>query len=104
MTDFVIDQVSWHTKTPGNPESPEAIRRRFRAVVRFLQDNELTARTLLADDDEIDDEFAIRAIDLNETGLALIKKAYDKWVRKIDKGMDADDTTLLKRALDKLSE
>ena len=49
--------------------------------------------------DDISDEFSIEASDLTDQGLELMRKAYDKWVRKIDKGMDPKDTSLLAKAL-----
>lgn len=104
MNDFVIDQVAWHTGTVGNPETPESTKLRFRAVVRFLQNHGLTSLTILRDGEEIDDAFAIRSGDLTETGLALMKKAYDKWVQRVDRGMDPEDTTLLGRELAKMKK
>jgi hypothetical protein len=48
---------------------------------------------------DISDDFSIEASDLTETGLEVMRKAYDKWVRKMDKGMSPSDTSLLAKAL-----
>jgi hypothetical protein len=97
--DFTIDQVSWHTRTPGNPEPRSSIIKRFFSIVSFLHREGLLVRQLVQDICEIDDDFAIRSSDVNETGMALLRAAYDKWLRKIDKGMDPCDVTLLERHL-----
>jgi hypothetical protein len=96
--DFVIDQVSWHTGTLGNPESRVQILARFGALRRFLVENGLLARELA----EVDDRFSVKASDLSEEGFALMKAAYDGWLRRIDRGADPDDTGTLDKALRKL--
>jgi hypothetical protein len=98
--DFTIDQVSWHTRVQGNPESPESVRRRFRILSDFLQDNGLTVRVLLPDGMEPSDDFAIRSSDLTEEGLEVMKKGYDKWLKKIvNKRKELSDVSLLTKAL-----
>ena len=101
MDDFIIDEVSWHLNTPDNPEGPTHIRDRFRAIVMFLQANGLCTRDLLSPDQTIADNFAIHSGDLTETGLAVMKSAYDRWLRKIDKGMSPKDVSLLEKSLAK---
>jgi hypothetical protein len=96
---FTIDKVAWHTETPGNPETREQIVARFFAIVSFLQQHGLTNRRLASSPAEISDEFSIEAGDLTETGLAVTREAYDKWVRKVDKRMNPSDTSLLAKAL-----
>jgi hypothetical protein len=101
--DFTIDQVSWHTKVEGNPETPESIRRRFRVVADFLQDNGLTLRVLLPSGIEPNDDFAIRTNDLTEEGLEVIKKGYDKWLKKIvNKRKNLSDVSILSKALNEI--
>lgn len=94
---FVIDQVSWHTGTPGNTEPREHILRRFAVITNFLQDNGLSYKTLVETD--IDDSFAISSNDLTEEGLTVMKAAYDKWLQKVDNGMPPENVSLLTRAL-----
>jgi hypothetical protein len=62
--EFVIDQVDWHTKTVGNPESVDHIHARFKSLIDFLQRNGLTTRIILGKDEPIKDELAIKASDL----------------------------------------
>lgn len=102
QTSFVIDQVSWHTRTPGNTETREHIVKRFYVIAKFLQDNELSLRQLVRDEQEIDDEFCIASGDLTEEGLAVMKSAYDKWLQKVDNGMPPEDLTILNRALSRI--
>lgn len=95
QTPLTIDEVSWHTRTVGNPESREHILQRFYAIAKFLQENGLTTRTLVTVKDEIRDDFAISTSDLTAEGFALIKSGYDKWLKKIDQGADAEDVRCL---------
>jgi hypothetical protein len=104
IPEFTVDKVAWHSQTPGNPETPEQIHRRFRTIVSFLQDHGLTERTLLAPEDELTDGFEIRTSDLTSEGLLLLKNCYDKWLKKIDKGMDPGDIRLLRRSLQAIRE
>jgi hypothetical protein len=104
MSSYTISKVGWHTQTLGNTETTEQIHRRFHTLASFLQDNGLTVRTLLAPNDVITDESAIRSSDLTDEGLFLLKKCYDRWLKKIDKGMPPDDVTLLQRELLKLRQ
>jgi hypothetical protein len=101
--EFTIDKVSWHTKIKDNPESPENIRERFKVIVAFLQRNGLTVRELLQPNEEPKDDFAIRTSDLTEEGLEVMKKGYDKWLKKIvNKRKDLGDVRILDQALTEL--
>lgn len=101
---FVIDQVSWHTLTPGNTETREQIIQRFYSVAKYLQDNHLTIRNILSDPSDVNEEFALKSEDLTEEGVSLMKAAYDKWLRKVDQTMDSSDLKIMERALKRLRE
>lgn len=103
-TSFTIDQVSWHSNARGNPETREHINARFWAVVSFLQRSGLTTRTLASDPGQISDAFAIQSDDLTPVGLELMKKVYEKWLTKVDEGLDPNDVTLFERQLAKLAD
>lgn len=96
---FTIDQVSWHTQTPGNTETREQIVHRFWVIANFLQSNGLTSRDLSCREEDIGDSFGISSDDLTSEGLAVVKAAYDKWLQKVDGGMPPEDVGLLTRAL-----
>ena len=99
--EFTIDKVSWHTETPDNTESVDHVIERFFAVVEFLQMHDLTRRVMASRPEDIDLDFAIKSSDLTEKGLEVMKAAYDKWLRKVDKGLDPSDTSILEKALHK---
>ena len=101
MKDFTIDKVSWHTSVKGNPETPEQIRQRFWILTNFLQEHRLVVGRLASNIDEIGNEFEIKLSNLTPTGWALIQRAYDRWLRSIDRGSGPADR-LLKRELAKL--
>jgi hypothetical protein len=97
--DFTIDKVEWHTSTPGNLEPRELTVRRLFAVASFLQSHGLTRRPLVGGIEEVTDAFAIESRDLTDRGLELMRQAYDKWVRKVDRGMDPEDLSLFEKTL-----
>ncbi|MFJ9451647.1 hypothetical protein [Herbaspirillum sp. NPDC101397] len=99
---YVIDQVSWHTKVVGNPEHRDHIEARFWHVIDFMQRNDLTTKQLLKSQSDIDDDFAISTSDLTEKGMALMKAVYDKWLVKVDKGMSVTDLSMFEKNLLKL--
>lgn len=101
---FIIDQVSWHTKVQGNPEGREQIVARFWSVVNFLQQSELTTRILLNQQSDIGEEFSIQSDDLTNKGLNLMKKVYDKWLVKVDEGMSSMDMSMFEKQLSKLQD
>jgi hypothetical protein len=94
---FTIDKVVWHTSTPGNTETREHIWRRFFTITLFLQDNGLVVRRLLNSEDEITEDFQIHSSDLTEVGMAFMRAAYDKWLKRLDKGADPTDLSLLEK-------
>ena len=100
---FTVDKVSWHTGVKGNPESREAIIGRFKVVAKFLNDNNLTV-IKLSNYDNIGDDFCIHSSDLTEEGICVMRMAYDKWLSKIDKGMDYNNVNVLELALRKLRQ
>ncbi|MDP8568590.1 hypothetical protein [Methylophilus aquaticus] len=99
-----IDKVVWHTRIQGNPETRKQILTRFWIIVNFIQMNGLTKRILARSIAEIDDEFSINSDDLTDIGLELMKKAYDKWLTKVDAGMPPADIAILQRTLEKLNK
>ena len=101
MTDYTIDQVSWHTKSGS--ESRDKTLRRFHAVAAFLQDNGLTSKPLLPDGQvQIDETFRIRSSDLTADGLELMRRYYDRWLRAVDRGKPVEDLSILKRGLSEI--
>jgi hypothetical protein len=103
--DFLIDQVSAHTRVEGNPETPDLVRKRFRNLVDFLQRNHLTTRQLLEDGVIPQDDFCIRASDLTAVGLATMRAGYVKWLKRIcNKNKDTSDVRILEKALNEVIE
>ncbi|WP_291914247.1 hypothetical protein [Chitinophaga sp. CB10] len=104
MKDFTIDQVSWHTQQPRNYEFDSSIvYAYFKSIISYLQQNNLTTRVILADDEEVTEETKIQVSDLTEEGFLLIKAAYEKWITKVDnRKIAVDDFKMLNKALDKI--
>lgn len=96
---FTIAKVSWLTNTVGNEDRRGAIEQHFHVVTKFLQDNGLTRRVLCHQRQDINDDFAIESGDLTDGGLAVMKLAYDRWVKQVDRGMNPSNVALLDNAL-----
>ena len=101
---YRIDKVSWHTQQLGEPEPLEEIAAQFWGAVHFLQQNGLTTQQLANSIDDIDDEFEIHTDHLTPEGIALMRAAYERWVRKVERGMSPDDTKILQKALARIRE
>ncbi|QIP15683.1 hypothetical protein G8759_25145 [Spirosoma aureum] len=105
--DFIIIKVSWRTRRIRNYDATEENAKTlvyFKALINFLQNNELTTRVILPDNGIVTDETCIRKSDLTEFGYQLFaKKHFDKWVDAIfDRGKDPTDVKALKKALQKI--
>jgi hypothetical protein len=94
---YTIDKVGWHTRTPGNTEPREKTHMRFRAVISFLQNNGLTTRTILDENDIIDDDTCIHTDHLSENGKAIMKKCYHRWLKQVDKGFAPNDVSMFQK-------
>lgn len=97
---FTIDKVAWHTAIEGNTESRESVIARFSIFSAFLYKNGLLVRNINRPLVDIDDDFEINSDDLTDEGMKVVKRAYDKWLGKIDKGMDPANVSILQKALD----
>ena len=95
---FPVDAVAWHTQVQGNPESREHIFERFQALSVFLRDKGLLSRGIAP----ISEAFVLHSDDLTDEGLSLMKAAYDKWLKRMDRGAGASDVAPLEKALTKL--
>lgn len=104
MKDYIIDKVSWHTTRPRNFEfDVTLIYKYFKGIIEYLQKNGLTAKSIIAEGEEITEETQIMASDLTEEGLLLVKAAYGKWTEKVaDQKISSDDYRLLDKALKKI--
>jgi hypothetical protein len=101
---FIIFKVSWLTKTPGNEDRRREIIDHFHQVTKFLQDNGLVRRPLIASEDDLTDDFTLSSSDLTEDGLAVMRVAYRKWLGRVDKGMSPSNVSMLTKALKKVRD
>jgi hypothetical protein len=101
--DFIIDQVSWHTQAKRNYEfDNDLFYLVFESIIIYFQKNGLTTRTILFAHDKVNDDTCIKASDLTNEGLLLVKKAYGKWMDKaVDKIIQPTDFKMLDNALKK---
>ncbi|WP_417395954.1 hypothetical protein [Gimesia chilikensis] len=102
MDDYVISQVSWHTRRTKRKAFHESAYLRMKTIVEFLQAHGLLRTTLLTEGQSIDEEFCFKKSDLTDEGFQLIQGYYDKWLNGHDRGKAITDTTILERGLKKL--
>jgi hypothetical protein len=100
--DFVLDKVGWHTRVVGNSETRDQVIRRFWALSQFLARNGLLVQSLAQSVDEITDQFCIKSTDLTPEGLVLMRSAYERWLKRLDRGGDPTNVEILEKALKKL--
>jgi hypothetical protein len=100
--DFVIDDAKVHLAASKNRDYRTRVEQRFRVFVDFLQDNGLATRQILSREQPVTAELQIRRSDLTDVGFAVVKVAYDKWLRALDKGNKITDLTVFETALEKL--
>jgi hypothetical protein len=101
VDDFIITRMDWLLGRSGVP-SETALKRRFFALVSFLQGQGLTRRQIVSDISDVTADSELRSTDLTDEGMALIKRAYDKWASSMDITHDYDDIGILQTELTKM--
>lgn len=102
MSDFLIDEVGIHYNASKDRDYRNRVLNRFSAFVEFLQANGLTTRQLLESNSRPPVAFRIMRSDLTDEGFALVKEAYDKWLKAMNSRQSAIDVSLLEKSLRKL--
>lgn len=102
--DFVIDKIEWHVKAERNYDFDNSIiYEYFKALIVYLQKNNLTTRIILPDKKKVDDETCIKRSDLTLQGFKLIQLSYSRWVDKVvDRKISSSDYKILDAALKKI--
>jgi hypothetical protein len=98
MENFAIDKIAWYLGK-GVRHDPHL---KFQALLNFLKNHDLLVENFDFPTTPIPDNFELRANQLTEEGLKLLQKAYQKWLKSIDKGKSETDTTFLEKELKKL--
>jgi len=102
----ILTQVGWLTniKTeyipPKTQEEIERIRLQeneyyrnmFKVKVMFLQEKGLTTKTILGENDIVDDESKLSIDDLTENGFIFYRTGVQKWVEKLDRSINRMET------------
>ena len=98
--DFTVTKVSWSTESGAAPR--ERVFERFRVLVAFLHQQELTTGNLL-ESGPIDDEFSIRRSNLTDEGYRLMQTGYQRWLAALDRGRSPEDALpILVKSLSKI--
>ena len=99
MNNFTVDKVSWHSETEGNPETKTAIDLRFVTLANFINQHELSTEPIIIPSLPLPNDFSISSSQLTEQGMEVLKNSYDKWLKYIDRGGNAQNTKILVEAL-----
>ncbi len=102
--DFILAKVSWLSQVERNYEFDNGlVLSFFKNLITYLQDRNLTTRTILNGCDQVTEDTNIKSSDLSDEGLALMRTSLDKWSDKVfDKGFPPHDFRYLDRQLKKI--
>ena len=113
--EYTLSKVGWLTNRqtiyipPKTQEEVERIRlqnneyfyKMFKIEVMFLQEKGLTKRTILTENDIVDDESKLTVEDLTEDGLRFYITGIQKWIQKLDRSKNrmeiVTDTSFLEK-------
>jgi hypothetical protein len=99
MDDLPIDGVGIHLAASKNLAFKDRVRERFTVFINFLQTNGLTTRVLLKDGDIPNESTTIMKSDLTDEGFEVVRLAYDRWLRGLDRGKPVSDVSVLEKAI-----
>ncbi len=92
--DFIITKVGWITQMKSTPPlTKEYIQRvylRFEIMIKFLQNNEFTAKTILKDGNSVNDETEIKYSDLTAEGRTFYSFGIIPWIKRIDRSKNPE--------------
>lgn len=104
MDDILIDDMSVHLAASKNRSYQQRVRARFNSFVSFLEGNSLLSVETKVSLNHLSDSTIIMKSDVNEKGWLLVKHAYNKWLRSIDRSQNPTDVRILEKELKKLNE
>lgn len=73
----------------------EHVSKLVQTYVGFLLANNLIENTAIAQESPLPDDFKLWEVDLTEVGIEFYDKTFFKWVGKVDKGLEPDNTKFL---------
>lgn len=92
--DFIITKVGWITQMKSTPPlTEEYIQRvylRFEIMIKFLQDNKFTTKTILKDGNSVNDETEIKYSDLTAEGRKFYSFGIIPWIKRIDRSKNPE--------------
>lgn len=97
--DYLIESLPVAFGASKNRSYRDRAIARAGALIRFLQGNRLTRRTILEENRLPDESTEVWLSDLTAEGWRLIEAAHIKWLDAIDRGSPPEDTTILSNAL-----
>jgi len=103
MKDFAVADIAVYLAASKNPKYKESISAMYLTFANFLQENDLSLRSLLPEGRPPAPSFRIMRSELTEEGYQLIKYALQKWAKGVTAGKwPATDAGFLIEELQKL--
>jgi len=99
MDDMVIVDIAYVLSASKSRSYREGVIQCSETLVRFLQENGLTTRTLVPLGEPIPHDLKIRASDLTEEGNKFYDGPVQRWYHAQDRGTGPTDTRILERGL-----
>jgi hypothetical protein len=85
MKDFTIDAAKWHMNDPLGDAVLIDHEMSWRPIIAFLQANRLLRAEEFGTNWKSWKEFEIRASDLTDEGLALVRRCMSKWAKSVSR-------------------
>ena len=106
MNDWTITSFQWKKQIADRYraagiafDSEDTIYEKLYNLAEFLQRNQLTKQPLIKSKSQLGENFSIRASELTDEGVKLIRACHTKWVTK---AKAPHDMTIMEQALRKL--
>ncbi len=100
--EITYEKMSWHLA--GEKEFVPVIEKVLIALMRWLSDHDLLAPDTQGNYTAIPSHFTLCDLDLNETGIALMNKYYQKWMRSDEPWEEPISFEILEKGLKRVKK
>jgi hypothetical protein len=102
MPDFVVFNLAFMLGASKRLEHKQSCREQCASLLRFVRQHGLNEEPLDWDGEFPPDDLVLRASQLTDEGVAVIREGLRPWMAAHDRGRPKDDWALLERALAKV--
>jgi len=102
MSDFVLFNLGFMLGASKRVEHKQSCRAQCASLLRFIVQHKLNKEPFDIGDGFPPDDLVLRASQLTEEGVAVMREGLQKWMVAQDRGRSKDDWELLEKALLKI--